>query len=416
MHPVRVAIIGMGGFAGAHHRTIAALEERGLARLVSTCDPRPGDFTRETREWRLDERRVRVFADYRDMLEACHAALDLVVVPTPIPLHAEMHAAAAARGLGVYLEKPPTLDHEELERMIADDDRAPRRALVGFNFIIEQPRRALKRRLLAGEFGSARVATLQALWPRPTAYFRRNPWAGRLLLEDGRVVADSCFGNAMSHHVHNLLFWAGAPGLHACTPLAAVRAELYRAHAIEGADTFFVEADTPGGVTLRLATSHACSGASSQCETIHCEHAVIRYVVGGHWEVRWNDGRIERDALGPFDALEANHLEYRRYLRGESARPATTLADCRPFVALNSLAYVSSGTIHRFPPEAVVPVRDEKEQLDYLNVPQLPAAQEQFLERGVWPGGARWGRASGEVATMPDLSRFAALVRAMAGS
>ena len=74
MHPIRVAIIGMGGFAGAHHRTIAALEERGLARLVSTCDPRPGDFPREAREWRLDERRVRVFADYRDMLEAGRAA------------------------------------------------------------------------------------------------------------------------------------------------------------------------------------------------------------------------------------------------------------------------------------------------------------------------------------------------------
>ncbi len=105
--PVRVAIIGMGGFAGAHHRAIASLEERGLARLVCTCDPRPGDFVREEREWRLTERRVRVFTDYREMLDACHAALDLVVVPTPIPLHAEMHAAAAARGLGVYLKSRP---------------------------------------------------------------------------------------------------------------------------------------------------------------------------------------------------------------------------------------------------------------------------------------------------------------------
>ena len=412
--PVRVAIIGMGGFAGAHHRAVASLEERGLARLVCTCDPRPGDFAREERDWRLAERRVRVFPDYRDMLAACHSSLDLVVIPTPIALHAEMHAVAAARGLAVYLEKPPTLDHGELERMIAADALAPRRALVGFNFIIEQPRLALKRRLLAGEFGAPRVATLQALWPRPTAYFRRNPWAGRLLLEDGRIVTDSCFGNAMSHHVHNVLFWTGTEGLHSWTPLAAVRAELYRAHAIEGADTFFVEADTPGGVVLRFATSHACAGASTQCETVLCERALIRYVVGGNWEVRWNDGRVERGVLGPFDALEANHLEYQTYLRGESERPATTLADCRPFVALNALAYVSSGAIHRFPPDAVVPVRDEKEQLDYLSVPQLPAAQEQFLERGVWPGGARWGRTPGEVATMPDLARFGAVVRAMA--
>jgi len=168
-------------------------------------------------------------------------------------------------------------------------------------------------------------------------------------------------------------------------------------------------------MTLRLATSHACAGVSSQCETVLCERALIRYVVGGQWEVRWDDGRVERGALGPFDALEANHREYQRYLRGEVPRPATTLADCRPFVALNSLAYVSSATIHRFPPEAVVPVRDEKEQLDYLNVPHLPTAQEQFLEHGVWPGGSRWGRAPGEVATMPDLTRFGAVVRAMAG-
>ncbi len=413
--PVRVAIIGMGGFAGAHHRTIASLEERGLARLVCTCDPDRSAFSREHREWRLDERRVRVHADYRDMLDACHGTLDLVVIPTPIQLHAEMHAAAAARGLAVYLEKPPTLDHEELEQMIAADLRAPRRALVGFNFIVEQPRLALKARLLAGEFGAPRAAALQALWPRPSAYFRRNRWAGRLLLDDGRIVADSCFGNAMSHHVHSLLFWAGGEGLHDWPPLAAVRAELYRAHAIEGADTFFVEADTPGGMTLRFATSHACSGAGSQCETVICERAQIRYVVGSAWEVRWNDGRVERGTPGTFDALEANHLDYQRYLRGESPRPATTLADCRSFVALNDLAYVSSREITTLPADARKQERDEQEQLDYLQVQGLASAQDRFLNHGTWPGGNRWPRPPGGIATPGDLPRFAATLRTMAG-
>src|ERR1051325_8518385 len=111
----------MGGFAGSHHHTVARLEERGKARLVCTCDPNLAAFAKEREAWRFTARGAQVFSDYRAMLAACHPNLDLVVVPTPIQLHADMHAAAAALGLPCYLEKPPTLDHAELEQMIATD-------------------------------------------------------------------------------------------------------------------------------------------------------------------------------------------------------------------------------------------------------------------------------------------------------
>src|SRR5262249_24739840 len=188
-------------------------------------------------------------------------------------LHAEMHRASVELGIPVYLEKPPTLDYLELEDMIVRDRQARKSSFVGFNFIIEKPRLALKERLLAGEFGTVRAATLQALWPRPADYFRRNSWAGRLMMDD-RVVLDSCFGNANAHFVHNLLFWTGGTELYSWAQPAAVRAELYRAHAIEGADTFFVEADTTTGITLRFALSHACSGQSTQSEIVLCDKAV----------------------------------------------------------------------------------------------------------------------------------------------
>ncbi len=413
--PIRLGIVGMGGFAGSHHTAIARLEEKGHARLICTCDPNAAAFTGEQQGWKLAQRGVRIFQDYRTMLETCHAQLDLLVVPTPIQLHAEMHAAATALGLPVYLEKPPTLDHAELERMIANDARARKSSVVGFNFIIERLRLSLKERLLAGEFGAIRGATLAALWPRPASYFARNNWAGRLLAPDGRIVLDSCFGNAMAHFVHNLLFWTGGPDLLSWAQLAAVRAELYRAHAIEGADTFFVETDTTSGITMRFALTHACTGASSHCEMVLCDKAVIRYSVGRDLEIRWNDGRVERTPLEPFDALQANHLDYFRYLRGESPRPATTLADSRPFVALNDLAHVSSGRIAPIPPALVTGVRDEKEQKDYLDVAGMKSAQEAFLVRGVWPGANGWERAAGDVATPADLARFHDVVRAMAG-
>ena len=403
----------MGGFAGSHHEAVAKLEQRGDATLVCTCDPEPDRHTGTQQPWRLAARGARVFADYRTMLESMRDQLDLVVVPTPIQLHGEMHAAAAACGLPSYLEKPPTLDPAELERMIAADAPLRHASLVGFNFIIEPVRLALKERLLAGEFGGLRGATFSARLPRPVDYFRRAPWAGRIAL-DGRLVLDSCLGNALAHQVHNLLFWAGRGSLFSWAQLAAVRAEMYRAHAIEGADTFFVEADTLGGVNMRIAVSHACAGGSAQAETIVCDHATLRYVIGQGAEVRWTDGRVEHLPLPPFDPLLENHVDYFRYLRGETSRPSTTLADSRPFVALNALAYVSSRRIAPVPANRVDAVRDEKEQKDYLSIAGLAGTQEAFLARGVWPGAHGWERDPGEPVTMGDLSRFEETVRALA--
>jgi predicted dehydrogenase len=412
--PIRIGIVGMGGFAGSHHHAIARLEERNHARLVCTCDPHPERFATEQQHWRFAGRGVQVYNDHRAMLEACHHSLDMVVIPTPIQLHAEMHAAVTALGIPAYLEKPPTLDYAELERMIMADQRARKSSHVGFNFIIEKLRLSLKERLLSGEFGGIRGATLSALWPRPASYFDRNDWAGRLLVDD-HIVLDSCFGNAMAHFVHNLLFWTGGPELFSWAQIAAVRAELFRAHAIEGADTFFVETDTSAGITMRFAVSHACAGASTHCEMVLCDHAVVRYSVGGNIEIRWNDGRVERSPLDPFDPLQENHLDYFRYLRDESPRPATTLADSRPFVALNDLAYVSSGHIATIPASQVSGVRDEKEQKDYLHVASMMTAHENFLVRGIWPSACGWGREAGEVVTPADLPRFHGVVRAMAG-
>ena len=412
--PIRIGIVGMGGFAGSHHATIARLEERGQARLICTCDPRPESFVTEQQNWRFAARGVQVFPDYREMIETCHHRLDMVVIPTPIQLHAGMHAAATAHGLSTYVEKPPTLDYAELERMIAADQNARKASVVGFNFIIEKLRLSLKERLLAGEFGAIRGATLSALWPRPASYFARNEWAGRLMIDE-RIVLDSCFGNAMAHFVHNLLFWTAGPELFSWAQIAAVRAELYRAHAIEGADTFFVETDTSTGITMRFALSHACAGSSTHCEMVLCDHAVIRYSVGGNIEIRWNNGRVERTTLDSFDPLQENHLNYLRFLRGESPRPATTLADSRPFVTLNDLAYVSSGHISAIPASQVSGVRDEKEQKDYLHVASMMTAHENFLVRGVWPSASGWGRNAGEVVTTAELPRFHGVVRAMAG-
>ncbi|MDF3059778.1 MAG: oxidoreductase [Rariglobus sp.] len=415
--PIRIGIIGLGGYAGAHHDNLLKLEAAGQARLVCTCDPQADAFAAQQQAREFPKRGVQVFTDYRAMLDACGHELDMLVVPTPISLHAEMHRAGVERGIAVYLEKPPTLDHRELERMILTDRAAKKTTLVGFNFIIERARLALKERMLAGEFGPLREARLIAQWPRPASYFARNNWAGRLLAPDGGVVLDSCFGNAMAHFVHNILFWAGTSALMNWGQPETVRAELYRAHAIQGADTFFVESRTTDGVTLRFALTHACEGATTHSETVVCEKASIHYVVGQKIEIRWNDGRVEPVALDPFNALTENHLDYYRYLRGETSRPATTLTDSRPFVVLNNLVYISSGEITPLPPSLIRSIIHPRDAQNYLAVEGLPAALNDFLTQGRWPGATLGWRTGGPstLVTPADLPRFIPALQTLAG-
>ncbi len=414
--PLRIGIIGLGGYAGAHHENLQKLEAQGHARLVCTCDPRAATFAAEQPNRDFARRGVQVFTDYRSMLDACGHELDMLVIPTPISLHAEMHRASVERGIAAYLEKPPTLDYRELEQMIVTDRAAKKTTLVGFNFIIERARLALKQRLLNGDFGPLREARLIAQWPRPASYFARNNWAGRLLAPDGGVVLDSCFGNAMAHFVHNLLFWAGPSTLMSWGQPETVRAELYRAHRIEGADTFFVESRTQEGVTLRFALTHACDGESQHAETVVCEKATLHYIVGKRVEIRWHDGRVEPVALDAFDALAENHLDYYRYIRGETDRPATTLVDSRPFVTLNNLAYISSGEITALPTDAVRSVIHPRDAQSYLAVEGLPNVLNDFLSQGRWPGttlGWRTGAPS-TLVTRADLPRFMPTLHALA--
>ncbi len=410
--PLRLGIAGLGGFAANHHSTILALEAAGHCRLVCTCDPRAADFAEARTAWRFSERGVRVFIDYADMLDACRGDLDYVVISTPIPLHAPMHAQAVAAGVPVYLEKPPTLDPAELDAMIATEADAPAATLVAFNYIVEAPRLALKRRLLDGEFGAIRRTSLLAFSPRPTTYFTRAPWTGRVYL-DGRLVLDSCLGNALAHSAHNMLFWSGAGGEFTWDEPDQVRATLHRAHAIEGADTFFVEARLRSGVMFRLALTHAGAGPALQEELVECEHARLRCVPGRTLEVLWHDGREERYDCTGFEGVAENHLAYQRYLLGDLPRPATTLADSRPFVTLHALAWIAAGGISTIP-SSRISVRYPGNEYDaFLDVGGLAGAQRAFIGQGVWSFSKSTDARVGMTATPADLGSLGSALLAI---
>ena len=411
---LRVGIIGMGGFAGIHHDTVKQLEAEGECKLICTCDPNTSSFSDKMRVWQLAQRDVSVFSHYLDMLDVCQDRLDVVTIPTPVPLHADMHRACVARGLAVYLEKPPTLYDGELSNMLVVEQNAALQTNVGFNYIVEPPRQALKQRLLESDFGQLRQVCFAGLWPRARSYFQRAAWAGRLLL-DGRLVLDSCMGNAMAHYVHNMLFWAGTDALFAWGDVQLVEAELYRVHDIEGTDTLFVTARTSQGIELKMALTHACDGKHRHREWLNCDHATVTYTTAEHYEIAPRKGPPETHSV-PTVTLKENLRAYFDYVRGGATRPLTRLIDSRPFVQLNDLVYIAAGKITTIPSQHLRCSPSEDNTSEYVAIKDIDDVFDRFFATGRFPSaqGMAWGRAGG-TAMKPDLPELHRVIEAMAG-
>lgn len=346
--PLPVAVVGLGGYATVHHRALHRLEQSGEAKVAATCDPRASELIKTLPDLQLAERGVTVHADLDALLAAHGQTLRLVTIPTPVPLHASMHQACIQRGLAVYLEKPPTLDPAELERMIAVDAAARVPTWVGFNFIRDPIRQDIKRRMLAGEFGRLQSVRVSVSWQRNDGYYARADWAGRLILRD-RLVLDGPLGNAMAHFVHDAMHWAGSTQ-DSWGQAQRVRATLLRAHHIQGADTVLAEIET-GGPSVRIAVTHAGEVNRDAYEELACEHATIRIQPDAIERVRIiRAGRADEVICeaDPHHALENMRAACALVASG-SGRPATTLADSRPFVHLNAMAHISTGRIGQEP-------------------------------------------------------------------
>lgn len=380
MNPPRVAIAGLGGFAANHHAAIQLLEEQGLCRLTRTCDPALESHSEAIQKLGLAQREVRMASSFEAMMEEADE-FDVVLLPTPIPLHAEQHRQVIESGKACYLEKPPTLWWREFQQMLEVEKKAKWQTQIGFNFVGDPFRRSLKERLLSGEFGQVLGASLFAIWPRNLAYYQRNNWAGRMQL-NGKPVMDSPIGNACAHFVQDLLFWLGSDGLDSLMELSEVRAKLTRVHPIETFDTVMLEAASPEGRWLRLGVTHTGLEGHEDCETIHCEAATITLESWWQAKIEYTDGRTEtlesglRSGAGP---LGHNLKTYFNYIQGALNRPGTTLLETTQFVQLHNLAFKASGSIES--ETVVIERRDGK-----VGVADVPERLKRFVQNREWSG------------------------------
>lgn len=109
MNPVRVALIGTGGIAGAHLDAYSRLSE---AEVVAVCDIVPEKAETAAKRWNVPK----WFTDYRKVLQL--PEVEAVDICTPHAVHAPIAIDALKAGKHVLVEKPMTSTLKDAAKMV----------------------------------------------------------------------------------------------------------------------------------------------------------------------------------------------------------------------------------------------------------------------------------------------------------
>ena len=300
---VNIALAGIAGYGDAYLEALLPKQEAVGARLVGVVDPQPQRCKR-LRE--LEEQRVPIHANMQSLFAQSPADIDLMLIVTPIHLHATQTCFALERGANVLCEKPIAGTIRDALRMAEAQQSTPNQfAAIGYQWSFSQAVQSLKRDIMGGVLGRPIRLKSIALHPRPLVYFRRNDWAGRLYSDDGAAIFDSPANNATAHFLHNMLYVLGATRETSAMP-ALVQAELYRANDIENFDTAAIRCQTDSGVEVLFYTSHAIAerrGPRSRFE-FELGHVDFDFNGSGEFVARFRDGRVKYYGHPNFDRHE----------------------------------------------------------------------------------------------------------------
>jgi predicted dehydrogenase len=341
---VSVAQAGIAGYGDNYLEALLPKLQSLGARLVGVVDPQP--------------QRCRWLGELRDLRVPVHPTMqtlfattpvDLMLIVTPIHLHAKQTLFSLKHGSHVLCEKPLAGSLEDAMRVVDAQQAAKGFAAIGYQWSFSGAVQSLKRDIIAGVLGRpVRLKTL-VFFPRPVSYFRRNDWAGKIRTDGGVGVFDSPANNAAAHYLHNMFYVLGHATDASAMP-ACVQAELYRANAIENYDTAALRCTTRCGAEILFYTTHACVERRGPKMRFEFEDAVVDYdALGpGQFTARFRDGRTKSYGHPNLDRHE------KIWQSIEAARTGGPIA-CGTHAALGhalcvDAAQKSSPEIGEFPP------------------------------------------------------------------
>lgn len=268
---LRLAIIGVSGYAGILLRSLFAVLETRKAELLGAAIINPEEEAGTCRL--LEERGCRVYRDYREMLEKGY--FDLCIVPTSIHSHREIAIDALRAGANVLVEKPLAGNVADAEAIIEMSRNTGKFVAVGFQDIYCDQTRSIRQYLLSEELGRVRTVHAEGSWPRGEPYYLRNAWAGKEYC-DGRAVFDSPLNNAFAHML-NLGLWLLSSDDRENVQLGVAEGGLFRFFPIETYDSAACMLTTSLGAKVSGVFTHADPEIHDPRMTIRMEDGEITW-------------------------------------------------------------------------------------------------------------------------------------------
>ncbi len=188
----RVCIVGCGAISGNHAQ---ALQKAEKAELVAVCD-----INRERADKLAEKYNVKVYYDYAEVL--ADDGIDAVHICTPHYLHTDMAISALESGKYVFLEKPVAISNEQLDRLIATEQKYPGKLAVCFqnrtNPSVVALKNAMENTEENGEFMGIKAVLM---WHRTKEYYAMDAWRGKWETEGGGLLINQAV------HTLDLLSW-----------------------------------------------------------------------------------------------------------------------------------------------------------------------------------------------------------------
>lgn len=270
---MRTAIIGISGYGKEHLRLLLRGCEQGKftaqAAVVINLDEEPEGLEH------LRRLGCRIYSSVETLFSEEGGNLDLCMIPTPIATHYPFAKLAMEHGCHVLLEKPACGTIEEVLELDRLAESKGLQICIGFQDIYSPQVRLMKEKLVRGEFGRILKVRSFGNWPRPTSYYGRNSWAGRLRDDTGWVL-DSPVNNAMAHFLNLMLYWAG-PEVDRWARASTMEGDLYRVQAIESFDTASLRVQLVEGPDLFFAVSHSGVDLVEPVVRVDCEKGWITW-------------------------------------------------------------------------------------------------------------------------------------------
>jgi predicted dehydrogenase len=271
---IRIGVIGAGGQATSHMKTLVKMRDGDNLEIVNVCD---------IYQKRLDEAAQLTGAapvkDYRRILD--NKDIDYVLIATPEHWHYQMASDALDAGKHVYVEKPMTQNIAQAVKLNAKVKTSGRKLQVGVQGMSDESYAVAYEHVKAGELGNVVLAQIDysrnykddfwagddypidadakpgvnldwAAWLGPAP---KRPWDPERYFR-WRRYWDYSGGIASDLFIHRATRLLKALNLSFPTYVVATGGKFeYKQSLAEIPDTFNVLADYPGGPTMQLISS-----------------------------------------------------------------------------------------------------------------------------------------------------------------